>query len=78
MTFEKENIGYFIAFMVVGAILGSAIGTMLAGFFPALAVIKKNLTGPIGFNLEIISFSIRLSLSACVGLIGGIFIFRKV
>jgi len=78
MTFERAHIGYFIAFMIIGAILGSALGTLLAGMFPSLSVINKNLTGPIGFSLEIISFSIRLNLSAVIGLVAGIIVFRKI
>ena len=78
MTFDRTNTGYFIAFMLIGAILGSAIGTLLTGFFPSLSVITKNLTGPIGFNLQVISFSINLNLSAIVGLVLGILIFRKI
>ncbi len=78
MTFDRANLGYFIAFMLIGAILGSALGTLLARLVPALAVIKQSLTGPIGFNLEIISFSISLNLSAIIGLIAGIILFRKV
>lgn len=78
MSFDRSNIGYFIAFLLVGALLGSAIGSLIAEFVPALAIIKKNLTGPIGLNLEIISFSISLNLSAIVGLIAGFILFRKV
>jgi hypothetical protein len=78
MRFEKNNLGYLITFMLVGAILGSALGTLLAGFVPALSVIQKSLTGPIGFNLEIISFSIKINLSSIVGLVIGILIFMKV
>jgi len=78
MTFDKNNLGYLIAFMLVGAILGSAVGTLAAGFIPALSVIQKSLTGPVGFNLEIISFHIRMNLSAIIGLVIGVLIFRKV
>ncbi|OHD66335.1 MAG: hypothetical protein A2176_07570 [Spirochaetes bacterium RBG_13_51_14] len=78
MTFERNNIGYLIAFMLVGAILGSAVGTLIAGFVPALSVIQKSLTGPLGFNLEIVSFSIRINLSSIAGLLLGVLIFRKV
>jgi hypothetical protein len=35
------------------------------------------LTGPLGLNLEIISFNIKLNLSSIVGLVLGILIFRK-
>ena len=78
MTFERNNTIYLIAFMLVGAILGSALGTFAAGFVPALAVLQKSLTGPIGFSLEIISIHITINLSAIIGLIIGIVIFRKV
>jgi hypothetical protein len=78
MTFEKQNIGYLLAFMLVGAILGSALGALVARLFPVMAVIQKSLTGPIGFNLEIVSFSVRLNLSSIVGLLAGVLVFRKV
>ena len=78
MTFEKSHTGYFIAFLFVGAILGSAIGRLFAGLIPSAGIIVKNLTGPIGVNLEVISFSIKLNLSAIIGSIAGFFIFRKV
>jgi hypothetical protein len=78
MTFEKHNLGYLLTFMLVGAILGSALGTLIAGFVPALSVIQKSLTGPIGLNLEIISFSIKINLSSIVGLVIGLIIYRKV
>jgi amino acid permease len=78
MTFEKGNSPYLIAFVIAGAILGSAIGTLLAGFIPQLAFIKKSLTGYIGFTLEVLSISFTLNLSAIIGLIVGLIIFRKV
>lgn len=78
MTFEKENIGFFVVFLILGGILGSAIGTLLAKIFPSISIIKATLTGPLSFNLEIISFSIKLNISSIVGIIAGIIVFRKV
>ncbi len=78
MTFERGNLGYFIAFILIGAILGSSVGTLLARIFPALSLIKESLTGPVGFNLEIVSFSIKLNLSAIIGLVLGFILFWKV
>ena len=78
MVFGRGNTGYFFAFMIIGAILGSALGTLLVNFFPVLSVITKNLTGPIGFNLEIVTFSFKLNLSSIFGLVMGILIFRKI
>ncbi len=78
MVFERANTGYFIAFIILGAVLGSALGNLIVKFIPALKEITTSLTGPIGFNLEIITFSIKLNFASIVGLILGIFIFRKV
>ena len=78
MVFERANTGYFIAFIILGAVFGSAFGNLIVKFIPALKEITTSLTGPIGFNLEIITFSIRLNFASIVGLILGIFIFRKV
>ncbi len=78
MTFEKGHFGYFIAFIIIGAILGAVIGVLLVGIFPGLSPLIKNLTGPIGFNLEVVSFRVNLNISAIIGLIAGIIVFKKV
>ncbi len=78
MTFEKSNFGYFLAFMLVGALLGAALGSLLVSVVPGLSVITRNLTGPLGIQLEIITFQVRLNLSAIAGLVAGIILFRKV
>jgi len=80
MVFERSNIGYLITFIILGAVLGSAIGNLIVKIIPvpSLKVITAGLTEPIGFNLEIITFSIRLNFASIVGLILGIVIFRKV
>lgn len=77
MTFEKENIGYLLSFIVVGGILGSAVGMLIAKIFPALSILKDNLTAALGFDLEIIRISIRLNAVAIAGIFIGIFLFKK-
>jgi len=78
MTFAKANLGFFLAFLLIGGILGSALGTLVVRVFPALQVINASLTGPISLNLEIVSFGVKLNLSAIVGMIVGVLIFRRV
>lgn len=77
MTFERAHIGFFIAFVVVGGLLGSALAVLVAKIFPALSIIKENLTAPVGFNLEVLAFSIRINLGTLAGMIAGILFFRK-
>ncbi len=78
MTFAKGNLGFFLAFLLIGGILGSALGTLVVRLFPALQVINASLTGPISLNLEIVSFGVKLNLSAIAGMIVGVLIFRRV
>jgi len=78
MAFIKTNIGLLVAIILLGAILGSALGTLVAKMYPTLTIIKKNLTGPIGLNLEIISFNIKLNFSAIMGILIGLLIYRKI
>ena len=78
MIFERGNFGYFIAFILVGGILGSALGTLAAHAVPALSFVKTSLTGAVGFNLEIIQFGLNLNLASIVGIVLGIVLFKKI
>ncbi|MBN1534136.1 MAG: hypothetical protein JXA20_15805 [Spirochaetes bacterium] len=70
--------GYFVAFILVGAIFGSALGSLAVRFAPSLSVLQLPLTGPIGVSLEIIDFHVRLNLSSLIGMALGVLIFWKV
>jgi hypothetical protein len=76
MTFSRDHIGYFIGFVILGGILGIAIGSFLIKLAPSLAVINAPLTKPIGFDLELLSFYFRFNISAIVGMIAGILLFK--
>ncbi len=77
MTFERGNWGYFLTFIVVGGILGSAMGALLVRLLPSLSIITQNLTSAVGFNFEIVSFALRLNVSAIVGMVIGVVLFLK-
>jgi len=78
MRFERSNMPFLILFLLVGAVLCLALGVLIVKFVPQFGIITQNLTGPLGFNLEIISFSLTLNLSAIIGLILGFIVFRQV
>ena len=77
MTFERGNTGYFLAFIIIGGILGSALGTLAVRLLPSLSVLTQNLTSAIGFNIEILSISLRVNIAAIVGIGIGFFLFKK-
>ncbi len=76
MTFSRDHIGYFIGFVILGGILGIAIGSFLVKLAPSLAVINVPLTKPIGFDLELISVYLRFNISAIAGMIAGVLLFK--
>ncbi len=76
MTFSRDHILYFIGFVILGGILGVAIGSFLVKLAPALAIINAPLTKPIGFDLEIISLYFRFNISAIAGMVAGILLFK--
>jgi len=78
MMFQKGNMGYFIAFILIGALLGSALGALLVNLVPSLAFLTKNLTKPVGFTFDVITFGLNLNLFSILGIILGIFLFKKV
>ncbi len=77
MTFERGNTGYFLAFIIIGGILGSALGTLAVRLLPSMSVLTQNLTSAIGFNIEILSISLRVNIAAIVGMGIGFFLFKK-
>lgn len=76
MTFSRDNIGYFIGFVIIGGILGIAVGSFLAKLAPSLALVNAPLTKPIGFDIELVSLYIRFNISAIVGMIAGVVLFK--
>lgn len=76
MTFSRDHIGYFLGFVILGGILGIAIGSFIVKLAPSLAVINAPLTRPVGFDLNLISFYIRFNISAIVGMIAGVLLFK--
>ncbi|MBN1501421.1 MAG: hypothetical protein JW982_14770 [Spirochaetes bacterium] len=78
MTFERSNFGFFITFLIVGAFLGYALGTLIVSIIPAARIITMNLTDAASFDLNVISVTIRLSISAIIGCIAGFLIYLKI
>jgi hypothetical protein len=53
------------------------MGALLVRLLPSLSIITQNLTSAVGFNFEIVSFALRLNVSAIVGMVIGVVLFLK-
>ena len=78
MHIEKSNLSFLILFLLLGAILCSALGFLIVKFIPQLNIITQNLTDPLSFDIVVITFSLKINLCAILGLILGFIVFRKV
>jgi len=76
MTFTRDHITFFIGFVILGGILGIAVGSFMVKLAPSLSILTAPLTKPIGFDCELISVYIRLNIAAVAGMIAGIVLFR--
>ncbi len=76
MTFSRDHIAFFIGFVILGGILGIAVGSFMVKLAPSLSILTAPLTKPIGFDCELISVYVRLNIAAVVGMIAGIVLFR--
>jgi hypothetical protein len=76
MTFTRDHIAFFIGFVILGGILGIAVGSFMVKLAPSLSILTAPLTKPIGFDGELISVYVRLNIAAVAGLIAGIVLFR--
>lgn len=78
MTFNKANSGYFIGFILIGAVLGQALGNLITAVLPSVEIISRILTEAVSADFGVIAFKVRLSISSIIGLIAGLFIFIKI
>ncbi|MZP30151.1 DUF4321 domain-containing protein [Heliobacterium undosum] len=75
------QIGMLVLFMIVGAIIGSLIGEALSPVVPVMKLSKDVELGPAHINLVSFSFTlglnIKLNLAGAVGMLAGIFLYRR-
>ena len=78
MRFDRANLSFLVLFLLVGAILCSALGTLIVTLIPSLDIIPGDLIGPVEFDRGFIGFKLTINLSTIIGLILGFIVFRKV
>jgi len=78
VVFGKGNLGFFIAFVLIGGILGTALGSLFASLVPALAILKTNLVPNAAVDLVVMSVSFNINPLTIAGMCLGIFFFIKI
>jgi len=68
VVFGKGNLGFFIAFVLIGGILGTALGSLFASLVPALAVLKTNLVPNAAVDLVVMSVSFNINPLTIAGI----------
>ncbi len=78
MKFNKKNSKYFYILMVWGFIVGGLMWEVFEYILARSGVDLNYSIGPVGFDLDVISFYIKVNPGSFLGLVGSIFLFKGI
>ena len=77
MKLTKKNLGFFLTLLGLGLVVGTLSWEIVERIFAAAGLAFDISAGPIGFDLDVISFYIRVNPGSLVGTAGGGFLFSR-
>ncbi|MBN1647873.1 MAG: hypothetical protein JW874_07565 [Spirochaetales bacterium] len=77
MKLTKKNSGHFIALLLLGLIVGTLCWELFARIISSFGTDISFAVGPIGFDVLVLQFYIKLNPGSVAGIIGGALLFRK-
>lgn len=76
MKLSSRNRSTFLAFMGLGALIGTLGWEVLERIVLQMGFQLDLGIGPVGFDLSVLSVYIKINPGTFIGLLGGIFLFR--
>ncbi|UCF96216.1 MAG: hypothetical protein JSV89_13635 [Spirochaetaceae bacterium] len=73
---SSRNRSTFLAFLGLGFLIGTLGWEVLERIFLQLGFELALSIGPVGFDLSVLSVSIKINPGSFIGILGGIFLFR--
>ena len=77
MKLIKKNLQPLLIFLFLGLIIGTLSWDILERLAAATGFPFSLSVGPLGFDLEVISFYFKVNLGSLLGAAGGILLFRS-
>ncbi len=77
MKLTKKNAGLFVLLFVLGLITGTLVWEIIERIFAAAGVAMNLGVGPVGFDLDVIAFYIKVNPGSLVGVVGGTLLFFR-
>jgi hypothetical protein len=77
MKLTKKNSGHFIALLLLGLIVGTLCWELLARIASSFDTDIAFDIGPVGFDVLVLQFYIKINPGSLIGIITGVLLFRK-
>ena len=77
MKLTKKSLGPLLFLVLIGAVIGSLTWALLENLLQLWDIALSLSVGPVGFDLEVISFSMRFNPGSLAGAAGGWILFAR-
>ena len=76
MKLSKKNRPTFLSFLGLGFLIGTLAWEVLERILLQVGIELALGIGPVGFDLSVLSFFVKINPGTFIGILGGIFLFR--
>ena len=76
MKLSKKNRFTFLSFLGLGFLIGTLAWEVLERILLQVGIELALGIGPVGFDLSVLSFFVKINPGTFIGILGGIFLFR--
>lgn len=77
MKFDKKNRAPLIRLLLLGAFSGTLTWALIERALSYMDIMVRMGVGPVGFDLQVISFYIYLNPGSLIGIAGALWLFRN-
>lgn len=77
MKLVKKHVGAFLLLIFLGMVIGTLAWFLVERIFAQAGLPFSLETGPIGFDIGLISFYLKINPGSFLGAVGGVLLFRS-
>ena len=77
MKFSKKNTSHLVLLIFMGLVIGTLAWELFARILESFSVNAALAIGPVGFDIGVLVFYIKINPGSVLGIIAGIILFRR-
>lgn len=77
MKFNKKNLGHLVLLLIMGLVIGTLAWELIAKILESFSIDAAFAIGPVGFDINVLVFYIKINPGSVIGIITGILLFRR-